>query len=193
MINMGFLELDAKVIVPLDCVEDMEDIQPIVDTKLVTNTNTVPQDDNEPSGTVPDLADDSGLASEQMEEFWEDDNEEVFEYEAPEEFDFDDNFDGDEEELMMLLMGGLNLSQSHAQQSAAQQSFQSATIEELLEEDCPPKAPQKVTNDLPFLKTAIRFPEIYWSQSDNEIKLRLSATDVQDYTIDVDNQCMEIL
>lgn len=142
------------------------------------------------------VANDSGLeiteASENEqqvdeEEVWEDNHEEPFHYVAPEEFDFDDNFDGDEEELYMMLMQ-LNLS------DGAQTQFPSATIEELPEESvepvvaeeevrkvqAPPAAPT-----LPFLQTTVKFPEVYWSQSDDMIKLRISAADVEDYTIDV--------
>lgn len=122
------------------------------------------------------------------EEMWDNDNnEEVFEYAPPEQFDFDfdDNFDGDELELCRLL---LDMPRPGPAVSGAITQFPSATIEEIEEEEVDKEKEQTVPlNPLPLLDCATKYPEIYWSQSDDEIKLRISATDVQDYEVEVEH------
>lgn len=124
----------------------------------------------------------------EVEEMWEDDNEETFEYVAPDSFDedeFDDNFDDDE--LVNILFGNLNL----AGQQAAPPNYPCATIEEISEEEERPQVGAKQENVLPMLKASAKYPEIYWSQSEEEIKLRVAATDVVDYDLEVDANCIE--
>lgn len=130
---------------------------------------------------------------EEVEEVWEDDNDETFQYVAPEEdFDceFDDNFDGDEAELLQLILG---LNPMANEPPRAFQHLPPATIEEIVEEDAVQMEEkeddyQKVKEEIhlhsvPFLKSPINFPEVQWSQTDDHIKLYIIAGDLKSYRV----------
>lgn len=134
-----------------------------------------------------ELTDDSA-AMEEEEVFWEDDNTSTFEYVHPEELDFDENFDSDDDkELAAMVLNGLGFSTPIPRTTAAKPAvpFTGATIEEITEEGEP------VVNT-PMLKTAVKLPEIFWSQSDEEIKLRIVAPDVEDYDVEMDTNFIEL-
>lgn len=129
------------------------------------------------------------LTSEGEEEImWVDDNDETFQYKKPDyvdDSDIDFNFDDDELRDLCLMMFNMP--------GPAVDQFPVANIEEIVEEEevAPGDAPVVVVKQdpqplpRPLWQSEFKSPEILWSQSDDEIKLRVSAPDVLHYEMKV--------
>lgn len=146
------------------------------------------------------------LISEGEEEnLWEDDNDETFQYQDMdvddektvqyEDSDFDCNFDDDD--LADFRAAFFNMPANPIPPVIGQ--FPEATIEEIDEEEeemvvtkDDPKQ-ESVAVPRPLWQSEFKQPEILWSQSDKEIKLRVSAPDVVNYEMDVGPEDLDLV
>lgn len=113
-------------------------------------------------------------------EDWEDSNYESFEYKTPlaeddedydSEFDLEDNLDV--EDVALLFRKMLN---PDSPEETVNLNPTSTTLEEIVEEDMPETSKgQAERPKLPTLRNGLKYPEVKWSQTEDEIKLRLSS------------------
>lgn len=122
----------------------------------------------------------------EIEEWLDDENHNVFQYNLATENEFEDfdvNFGEDDYEDLAELIRASNNENAIKQAGEASEAYATTSQDhEMLDDQISAKVDQCV---VPRLQKKFNYPEMFWSQTDTYIKLKIKAVDLKDYHIQV--------